>query len=198
MELGGRVVIRFSKPKYPDKQTINLAIQETDKINVRNQLIGFGVFLIGLALFVKFVVIDRLDAAEEAKRAYLQTKQQIQTLEERTKEYSQLKELYSKLNNTFFSESEVGEIDRIEMIGIVEDCVLDRADIESMNITGNQVIITVVDATLTSVSEIVADLQANEKIAYVTVFTAGTGSLEKVDGTVSADIMVQLKSGGEK
>lgn len=198
MELGGAVVIQFFKPKYPDKQTINLAIQETDKINVRNQLIAFILFLIGLALFVKFAVIGRLNAAEEAKRTYLETKQQIQMLEERTKEYSTLKELYSRLNDTFLSPSEAGEMDRMEIIGLVEDCVLDRADIESINITGNQVMIAVESTTLSAVSEIVAALEANEETAYVTVFTAGTGSLQKMDGTVSADIMVVLRSGGEK
>lgn len=191
-------MIQFFKPKYPDKQTINLAIQETDKINVRNQLIAFILFLIGLALFVKFAVIGRLNAAEEAKRTYLETKQQIQMLEERTKEYSTLKELYSRLNDTFLSPSEAGEMDRMEIIGLVEDCVLDRADIESINITGNQVMIAVESTTLSAVSEIVAALEANEETAYVTVFTAGTGSLQKMDGTVSADIMVVLRSGGEK
>lgn len=197
MELGGVVVIRFSKPRYPDKQTINLAVQETDKVKVRNQLISFGLFLICLVVFAKFAVIDRLNAAEEAKRAYLETQQQIQMMGERTKEYSKVQELYSKLNNSFLSESEAVEIDRMEIMSIVEECVLDKANMESINITKNQVMISIVDTTLESVSEIVAALEANEKTAYVTVSTAGTEKSGEENKAISADIMVQLKTGGD-
>lgn len=191
-------MIQFSKPKYPDKQTINLAANEKDKVDVRILLASFVLFLICLATFVKFAVIDRLNAAEEAKRTYMEAKQQIQMLEERTKEYAKLQDVYSKLNNTFFSAQEAAEIDRMEIIDMVEDCVLDKADIESINITGNQVLISIVDTTLASVSEVVAALQADERTAYVTVSTAGTGRVEELGGNVSADIIVQLQNGGEK
>ena len=66
----------------------------------------------------------------------------------------------------------------------------------SITITANQVMITVEDTTLSEVSEIVAKLEDDEKTAYVTVSTAGTDEGEK--RAVSADIMVQLKNGGEK
>lgn len=196
MELGGVVVIRFSKPKYPDKQTINLVVQEIDKVKVRNQLISFVLFLICLAAFTKFAVIDRLKQAEEAKCAYLEIEQQIQSMGERTKEYGKVQDLYSKLNNTFLSESEAVEIDRMEIMSIVEECVLDKANMESINITKNQVMIAIVDTTLDAVSEIVAALESNEKTAYVTVSTAGTEKSGEENKTISADIMVQLKAEG--
>lgn len=192
MELGG-AMMQFLKPKYPDKQTINLALKETDAISVRNQIIAFGVFIICLGLFVKFAVIGRLEAVEQAKRTYLETQQHIQTLEERAKEYNEVKKLYGRLNDTFLSESEKKEIDRMEIINLIEACVIERADIERMSITGNEVTITIVDTTLGAVSEIVAALEKDDRTGYVTVFTAGTDSQKQQAGTVSADIMVQLR-----
>ena len=185
--------MQFLKQKYPDKQTINLALRETDAISFRNQMIAFGIFIICLGLFVKFAVIGRLEAVEQAKRTYLETEQYIQILEERSKEYNEVKKLYNKLNETFLSEAEKKEIDRMEIINLIEACVMNLADIERMSITNNQVTVTIVDTTLGAVSEIVAALEKEDRIGYVTVFTAGTDTQNKQTGIVSADIMVQLR-----
>ena len=186
-------MIKFSKQKYPTKQTINLVAQEIDSVKLKKIIISVTVCSICLILFAKFAVLDRFKLAEETKNSYLEKKQQIQMIEESIKEHGELQELYNKLNNTFLSESEAQEIDRIEMINIIEQCILDKANIESIHISENQVIVTVINTTLTSVSEIVAALEENEKTAYVTVFTAQTKKIEEAGGKVSADIMVQLK-----
>lgn len=198
MELGGGVVIRLTKPKYPEKQSINLAMQETDKGNPRILVGGFVLFLLCLFLFVKFAIINRFDAAREAKNTYLETVEEIQSLEERTKEFDEVQKVYRQFDNSFLSESESAELDRVEIINMVESCVLDKGDIEAISITAHQVMIRLGNTTLPFVAEIVAALEAQEETVYVTVSTAGTEALNQQDGIVSANIMVQLKSGGEK
>lgn len=186
--------MQFIKPKYPNKQTINFAKEEKNKIDARIQIGGFILFFICLTVFVKFAVIDRLNAANEAKREYVAIEKQIQMLNERTKDYEEIQQDYRKFNSGFLSESEASEVDRVEIIDMVEDCVLDKADIENINITANKVTITIFNTTLPFVSEIVAALEENENTAYVTVSTAGTGTSKKQDSTVSANIIVQLNS----
>lgn len=186
-------MIQFLKPKYPNKRTINFAKQETDKIDVRIQIGGFILFLICLAVFVNFAVIGRLNAANKAKREYFATEQQIQMLLERTKDYENVQKEYRQFNSEFLSESEAVEVDRMEIIDMIEKCVLNKAEIENINITANKVVITLDNTTLPYISEIVAALEEDEKTAYVTVSTAGTRAWEKNDSTVSANIIVQLK-----
>lgn len=186
-------MIQISKPKYPNKQTINFAKQESNKVDTRIQIGSFALFLIFLAVFVKFAVIGRIDAANEAKREYLETEQQIEMLLESTKDYEIVQKEYRKFNSGFLSESEAAEVDRMEIIDMVEDCVLDKADIKNINITANKVIIILGNTTLPFVSEIVASLEEDEKTSYVTVSTAGTGTWQKHGSTVSANIMVELK-----
>ena len=194
MELGWIKMRKFSKPKYPTKQTINLAAQEIDYVKLKKFILSFVVCSIGLILFIKFGVIDRFKLAEETKNNYLEIEQQIQMIEKSIEQQGELQELYDRLNNTFLSESEAKEIDRIEIMDMVEKCIFDKANIASIHITNNQITVSVIDTTLTSVSEIVAALEDNEKTAYVTVFTAQTKNLEQSAGKVTADIMVQLKA----
>lgn len=187
-------MMKLSKPKYPTKQTINLAAQEVDYAKLKKYVLGFVVCSIASILFIKFGVIDKFKLAEETKNAYLEKEQQIQMIEESIKQQGELQALYDRLNNTFLSESEAKQIDRIEMLDIVENCILDKANITSININNNQITANVMDTTLTAISEIVAALENDEKIAYVTVFTAQTKNPEQSNKKVVADIMVQLKS----
>lgn len=191
-------MIRVRKPKYPEKQSINLAMQETNKEALKIIVGGTVVFLLCLSVFVKFAVINRVTAAREAKNRYLETEEEIQWLKERTKDFEEVQKVYRQFDNSFLGESELAELDRVDIINMVERCVLDRGDIEAISITSNQVMIRLANTTLPYVSEIVAALEAEEETVYVTVSTAETETLKQQDGTVSAKFMVQLKSGGDK
>lgn len=191
-------MIRVRKPKYPEKQSINLAMQETNKEALKIIVGGTVVLLLCLSVFVKFAVINRVTAAREAKNRYLETEEEIQWLKERTKDFEEVQKVYRQFDNSFLGESELAELDRVDIINMVERCVLDRGDIEAISITSNQVMIRLANTTLPYVSEIVAALEAEEETVYVTVSTAETETLKQQDGTVSAKFMVQLKSGGDK
>ena len=190
--------MQILKPKYPNKQTINLAAQEIHKAGIKTQLGIFVLFLIFLAVFVKFAVIGRIEAADRAQTLYQETVQQIETLKEKTKDFDEVLKAYRQFDDNFFSESEAAERGRMEIIRLAEDSVQNKADLENINITGNQLTITLDNTSLSAVSEVVAALEADEMTAYVTVSTAGTGRENQQDKTISADIVVQLKNGGEE
>ena len=198
MELGGGEVIGLKKAKYPEKQSINLVMQETDKGSLKVLMGGVVLFLLCVSLFVKFAIIDRFDAAREAKKTYLETVEEIQNLKDRTKEFDEVEKVYRQFDDSFLSEAESAELDRVELLKMIEGCVLDKGDMEAISITSNQVMIRLGNTTLPYVAEIVAAFQAQEETAYVTVSTAGTGTQNQQDGIVSANIMVQLTSEGEK
>ena len=64
-------MMRFSKPKYPIKQNINLAVQEIDQVKLKKVAISVVLCSICIILFVKFAVVDRFKEAEEIKKIYL-------------------------------------------------------------------------------------------------------------------------------
>ncbi len=191
-------MLEFSKPKYPQKQTINLAVEETNGIGKQGQVAIFFVFLIVLGLFTKFAVIDRIDEAEKAKNEYIRTEEQIKQLTDRVKNYNEVQQVYRQYDDSFLSESEKIEIDRLEIIDMIEQCVKDEAQIKEIRISSNQVSIVLEETRLSYVSEIVARFQEDERTSYVTVSTAGTGNVKDESQIVSADVMVQLKDGGEE
>ena len=74
-------MIQLSKKKYPDKQTINLAIQNTSKLKNSIQIGCFLIFLLFLTMFVKIAVMNRIKAAIKAEQIYKATEEQIQLLQ---------------------------------------------------------------------------------------------------------------------
>ena len=94
-------MLEFSKPKYPQKQTINLAVEETNGIGKQGQVAIFFVFLIVLGLFTKFAVIDRIDEAEKAKNEYIRTEEQIKQLTDRVKNYNEVQQVYRQYDDSF-------------------------------------------------------------------------------------------------
>ncbi|WP_066719346.1 hypothetical protein [Clostridium sp. Marseille-P299] len=191
-------MIQITKPKYPVKQTINLAIQKKNRLKTSIQLGSFVLFLLVLAVFVKFAVIDRINAAVEAERLYKETQKQIELLQEKTKEYDEVLKAYRIYTNAFYNESEAAELDRLDIISFVENCVLDKADIRNINIADSMLTIALENTNLPSVSEIVAAIEEDERAVYVTVTTAANGNNQKQNKTVSANIVIRLKSGGEE
>lgn len=191
-------MIQFTKPKYPVKQTINLAIQNRNKLKNSIQLGIFVLFLFFLTLFVKFAVIDRINAAVEAERLYKETQKQIELIQEKTKEYDEVLQAYRIYTNAFYNDSEAAVLDRLDIINFVESCVLNKADIRNIKIADNILTIALENTNLPSVSEIVAAIEEDKRAVYVTVTTASNGDNLKQNNTVSANIVIKLKSGGEE
>lgn len=191
-------MIEFSKAKYPTKQTINLAKEDTDGISKLAQIALFLVFCVCLGFFTKFAVINRIEEAEKAKREYKRIEELIEILEDKAANFNEVQAIYRQYDNSFLSESELAERDRLEIIDMVEQCVKKQANIKEIRIISNQVFIKLEETELSAVSEIVARFGEDERTSYVTVSTAGTGNTNNKNQIVSADVMVQLKSGGEK
>lgn len=187
---------KLTKTKYPDKTSINLVMKEKDHGNPILQIGVFVVFLAFLAVFVRFAVISKLEEAAAAQSAYMGMQSEIQELEERASGYDEVKKEYSHYSNAYLNEEELLETDRLEVLDLIETCVLPMADIQTISITGANVTLTISDTQLPIVSSIVTALQDDERTGYVTVSTAGNDDKEEKSQLVTANIVIELQTGG--
>ena len=197
MELGGVIMITFSKSKYPTKKTMNLAVEEKSRMDLRIFLCLCGLGILCLLLLVQLVIITPITQAKKAKESYKAIENKIEQLKGSTKEFDQIKEEYRQFENSLLSESEQAQFDRMKMIEIVESCVGKKANIDSITIVENQVVIHLNRTTLSSVSEIVENFEKNAHISYVTVTNASTTTGEKKDSFIVAEILIQMVKGGD-
>ena len=197
MELGGVIMITFSKSKYPTKKTMNLAVEEKSRMDLRIFLCLCGIGILCLIFLVQLAIITPFTQAREAKESYKALENKIEQLKGSTKEFDKIKEQYRQFDTSLLNESEQAQFDRMEMIEIIESCVGKKANIDSITIVENQVVLHLNHTTLSSVSEIVHSFEKNIHTSYVTVTNASTTTEENKDSFIVAEILIQMVKRGD-
>ncbi|SHK26623.1 hypothetical protein [Hespellia stercorisuis] len=187
---------KLTKAKYPEKTSINLAMREEDQGNIKLQIGVFVVFLIALAAFSKFAVADPISEASAVESNYRDVQQQIDDMNASLKDYDAVQEEYSHYSNGYMNEEELLVVDRITVLNLLESCVMARADIQSLEMTGNTVMVVLSETNLGTVSQVVSALQADDRTSFVTVSTASTNSSQSNSQLVTANIVIELNVAG--
>jgi hypothetical protein len=182
------------KEKFPEKTSINLLINERDHSDPRYQIALFVVFLIILAVFVKFMVVDLIVDSYKAQNNYETMQAQISELQENNKDYSKIRAQYSHYGNGYLNDEERAEQSRATIMSVIDDNVLAGANIQGIDIAGNVAKVTIEGIKLKTVSGIVSRLESSSAVSYVTVATAGTNTGNSSD--VTATLTVNFKEAG--
>lgn len=172
--------------RYPEKRTINLLYREPDE-NRKFTLILFGLFLIFLVLFAKFLVIDQLQRVNEAESRYNQLQSNISRLKEENQVYDKVQKEYSRYGNAALTEKEAAWQDRMDMLDALYRVVPDTTDITAVTIEGNRAELTLDQVQLKEVSTVVASLENTPIVSYVSVSTAAKNGGAAVTATVSVN-----------
>ncbi len=183
-----------TKSIYPHKTSINLVMKETEGTDTRLTVGLFAAFLLVLVVFTKFAVIDKLQEAYKAEAAYHDVENQIQQMKDYNGDYDKVREEYSHYSNGYLNDAEKAELDRMKVLDLVQTAIMEKASVQSLVISGNNVTLTLNETTLNTVSQIVTTLEADERTSYVTVSTAGTNQADS--SMVTANMVIQLANGG--
>lgn len=190
------------KAGYPNKKYINILDGMKPDENRTLEILIFILFLIALAIFTKFGVIDKIAEASAAEAAYNNMQRQITELKEQNADYDKVKKDYSHYGLGYLDDTEILLVDREDVLDLLDKYVLKNADIKTLAVTDNTVTLTVEKTRLNAISSIVKELEADSDVAFVTVNVAGTdrdvntGSGNK---QVTATMYIELvPNGGEQ
>lgn len=187
----------IGKVRYPDKTSINLLMRDNSVRDPKFQIILFVIFAVVLALFVKFLVVDKLAEAYDAEKAYTQMQTQIDQLRASNEKYDQVREEYSHYGNGYLNDEEKIEQNRMAMMRVIQRNVISKSEIQSVEISGNVATLTIDNIRLKTVSDIVASLEDDDIVSFVTVSTAGTNT--DSNALVTATVIINfVPKGGEQ
>lgn len=188
---------RLIKQKYPDKDSLNFLAQESREDTTKTKVKTALLLVVLLALFGKFMVADPLIEIKAMEEEHSQTTAVIEQLRYENREYDRIKGEYSHYAKSNLNEEERVEQDRMEILAVIENHVLARAGIYSLNIQGNTATLTIDRVRLSTVSDIVAALKADGRVLFVAVSNAATGRDSRDLVTTSMTIHFK-ESGGEQ
>ncbi|WP_207727401.1 hypothetical protein [Clostridium vitabionis] len=160
------------KNALPAKKSINLYIVESHKKQNVISLSLFGVYLVGLYLFTRFAVIGQLQRVNALEQQYSGTKQQYALLQSENSDYNQILQAYSHYGDGGLNSDESALQDRLDILKIAEEQILEKDALESISVTGNQATLVINTEKLANVSSLAADLENYSIVSYVTVSTS--------------------------
>lgn len=187
--------LKKEKITLPKKRTINFISDRTEKNN-RTAIILFTIFMLCLAVFVKFAVIDPLNKVAKAERTYNEMERQLDGYRKELANYNEVQAEYNEMVGSFLTETELSYQDRIDMLNMVERDIRDYVEISSITVSNNTIRVQTGKTTMDTVSHIVSVLDSDSRNSYVTVTTTQT---EKSDSTdyVYADLIINYSGAGE-
>lgn len=183
---------RSKKPVYPTKTTINLAEDDQRGNNTRSFVL-FVVALVAIALFAKFAVIDVMGAANASLAKVTTAQSQLSALEEANADYPELQERYAAFAVNSLSDEERALADRGAILELLQGTVANMAELQSVSVTGNTLMLQFANTSLEDVSRVVASLESSDLVANVSMSTAKTDRNDEVVSTIT----VTLKGEGQ-
>ena len=188
------------KNEYPSKQTVNLVFRERSINSPSRAIPAFLLFLVFLTLFVRFGVQGQLQKMTSAQASLEKVQADLSGLVEYNRDYEAVREQYSQYFNDYLNEDEAVLRDRLDVLTLLEECVMNQADLSSISIQGNICRISITDVPLNTISGIVADLESNPQGQYISVATAATENNEEVQDrqNVTANVTITLTGGQDR
>ena len=193
-------MLSVRKNEYPSKQTVNLVFRERSINSPSRAIPAFLLFLVFLALFVRFGVQGQLQKMTSAQALLEKVQADLNGLVEYNRDYETVREQYSQYFNDYLNEDEAVLRDRLDVLTLLEECVMNQADLSSISVQGNICRISITDVPLNSISGIVADLERNPQVQYISVATAATENNEEGQDrqNVTANVTITLTGGQDR
>ena len=187
--------IKLSKDSYPTKKTMNFVVDKEAASN-RRSLVAFGVFIICLALFTKFGVIDFLNKTSDLQSAYATSNAQLSTLHSELANYSSVEEQYNSMVGSFLSDSEKFCLNRPEVLAMIDEDILPNVAVSNINVQDEKVSVYTGLTDLNTISRVVDILQKDDRTTYVTVSSTVADSEDSSQVSATIEITCKNDEGG--
>lgn len=171
---------------FPEKTTINLVGAETTRDSLLTQIALFAIVLALAGIFAKFAVIDPLASGLDSNSEVAAAQEQLAALEVENASYAEVNAQYERYVAPGLTEDEQNLVDRDTVIDLLETKVMNVGYLSSVQVEGNVAVVTSLGASLDEVSRLVESLEADKRVAHVTVSTAQNDT----DVTASATIQI--------
>ncbi|MGI6105887.1 MAG: hypothetical protein ACOYD7_06855 [Raoultibacter sp.] len=178
---------------YPTKTKINLVSSGAKQENRTTIIALFLVFIVLLAIFVKFAVIDPLASVEASNKRVQTAQTQLNDLKAQNSSMSELGDQYSKYVVAGMTPEETELVNRTEIVDLIRTKIMGTSVLSSVKISGNTVAVTCQGISLQDASVVVRNIEQDERVSHVTVSTAQ----EKDGSAATATFEIMLKSSSE-
>lgn len=182
--------MKKKQSRLPEKRTMNLyykADRTTKPATIALYVLFALVVLLGLCKPLVYDVIQKVDTAEHQAAGL---RAELDAANVRLAGYEEVEERYIRYSAT---EEEDAQIDRMEVLDLLDGAVGASAQMSGISVSDNTVIVRFSGVTLAETAQIVQVLEQSPIVEGTTVNTASTDGQGGSGSIVSADILIHLQ-----
>ena len=186
---------KVKKVVYPSKNTINLYYRD-DKSKGAATLTVYGILFVVVAIaFIKFGVIDKLSELDKAKDAFEDQENYLLEQTLNLKGYDEVVSQYNRYCSSYLAPNEMF-CDRLEILKMLEETLFSVADVDTVTIMNNQVILNFKELNLDDNANLINKLREYKMVDSIDVNSVTT----TVEGSPQTYMVINLKqdAGGDK
>ena len=167
--------------KCPQKRGINLNMQESRRSTRLTLLIGCIAIVLLAGSVAKFGVIDQYKRLDRAQAEYNTVHNQYQQAKTLLEDYDRVLMEYRTYSMDWMSGTSGGSsqdlttiVDRQEVLDLLEQEMLTRGRLVSLQVTGDKMIVSMSGMSLEQISEMFAEIQQSPIVSQVELNLAST------------------------
>lgn len=182
---GGR---KLKKISYPTKDKINFA--DIGVAPMKMEILAPGIVIIVVFAFLisKFFVVDRLVAYNQLASEVSSLENRLEAANEKIESYGELEEEYAHYTYSGMTTEELVIQNRVDVVNLINKYILDKANVGSWTITGNEVSIPITGVTFQEIGSIVAELEEDALVDHCEVIAASTNDDGIIYNSATSDI----------
>ncbi len=158
----------------PVKRMINLAEYDVKPANLKLGFLALLLILAGALAIAKFAVTDRLVAVSRAEGEVATVKREVEEAYRTIDSFGEMTEVYAHYTYSGWTDEEASRADRSEVLRLLRNVILPEAEVNTWNLKGNVLNITMSAPTLEEINLAVQDINADELVDFCTVSNART------------------------
>ena len=200
---------KSKKLVLPTKKTINLCKKEKPKINLAVAIPLILVIILGATLFSQFAVIGRFNTVNAARASVAKLQSERDEIADYVKNYNDVLKEYNRYSTKWMSAEELGTVQRIDMLDLVEEEFTANFRVLDISANGNVISLKLAGVNLEDMSGIVSSLYSRSDVRKVelssatnketyTVTTYDNRTETIVDEVVSIVITMKIDEGGDR
>ena len=184
--------------RAPTKTEINFATVGVKRIRWWVLLPCVLLIVVALAAFTKFLVLDKLAEVATAQAETEKVRTQLSESLARIGEYGELNDIYAHYTYSGMTEEELGRVDRVAVMDLLERVVFPRTQADAWTLNGNELNMRIEGNTLQDINLTVQKLLEDDLVSYCEINTATTTDskdtriIETETDKVVANIVVYL------
>lgn len=185
--------------KLPTKTTINLAKKESRKKDTVTLIAGVALIALLSGSVAKFAVIDQLARQQAAENAYNQVHTQYEAMLRAVEDYPKVEEKYRTYSRSWMTAGDqngLAEVDRLEVLDLVEKRLMPYGQINSISLRASVMVVSMSGMNLRDISSMVERLREAPIVESAGLNLASTEQ-DTTDALMDFTLTVSLRQAEE-